>query len=182
MPAACRVILKAPDASDRAAFVSLALRSRRFHAGWVAPARDAAQFAAYLARNRGEDFEALLVCRREDATLLGAINLSQIFRGGFQNAYLGFWIGAPYARCGYMREGLGLALDHALGPLGLHRVEANIQPTNTASKRLIESLGFRLEGYSPRYLKVGGRWRDHERWALLRENWSARRRSQRDPA
>ena len=86
----------------------------------------------------------------------------------------GYWIGAPYARQGYMREGLGLALGHAFKTLRLHRLEANIQPANTASKRLVESLGFRLEGFSPRYLKIGGRWRDHERWAILSEDWQAR--------
>jgi ribosomal-protein-alanine N-acetyltransferase len=162
-------------------FTSLALQSRRFHAGWIIPARNAEQFAAYLARNRGEDFEALLICRREDSAVLGAINLSQIFRGGFQNAYVGYWIGAPYARCGYMGEALALALDHAFGTVQLHRLEANIQPTNIASKRLVERLGFRLEGFSPRYLKVSGRWCDHERWAILREDWRARRRYARSP-
>ena len=75
-----------------------------------------------------------------------------------------------------MREGLGLALGHAFKTLRLHRLEANIQPANLASKRLVEGLGFRLEGLSPRYLKIGGRWRDHERSrAILREDWRARR-------
>ncbi|TMC19351.1 MAG: GNAT family N-acetyltransferase [Chloroflexi bacterium] len=116
-------------------------------------------------------FTFRILVRREDQALLGAVNLSQIFRGGFQNAYLDYWIGAPYARQGYMREGLGLALDHAFKTLRLHRLEANIQPANTASKKLVEGLGFRLEGFSPRYLKIRGRWRDHERWAILKEDW-----------
>jgi [ribosomal protein S5]-alanine N-acetyltransferase len=75
-----------------------------------------------------------------------------------------------------MREGLALALDHAFSSLRLHRLEANIQPANTASIQLVKSLGFRLEGVSPRYLKIRGRWRDHERWAILREEWCARRK------
>jgi ribosomal-protein-alanine N-acetyltransferase len=140
---------------------------------WVSPPADAERFAAYLRRSQESTFEALLLVRREDRALLGAVNLSEIVRGVFLSAYLGYWIGAPYARQGYMREGLGLALDHAVKTLRLHRLEANIQPANTASKRLVESLGFRREGFSPRYLKIGGRWRDHERWAILKEDWRA---------
>jgi len=76
-------------------------------------------------------------------------------------------------------EALQLMLGHAFGRLGLHRVEANIQPGNVASIRLVKRAGFTREGYSRRYLKIGGRWRDHERWALLREDWLKRRRRRR---
>ncbi|MFL6258212.1 MAG: GNAT family N-acetyltransferase [Thermoanaerobaculia bacterium] len=168
-----RLLLRSPRAEDEREFVALAASSKRFLGGWVSPPADAQRFAAYLRRSQEINFEALLLIRREDRALLGAVNLSEIVRGVFQSAYLGYWIGAPYARQGYMREGLGLALDHAFKVLRLHRLEANIQPANTASKRLVESLGFRLEGLSPRYLKIGGRWRDHERWAILSEEWRA---------
>jgi ribosomal-protein-alanine N-acetyltransferase len=70
-----------------------------------------------------------------------------------------------------MKEGLRLLLRSAFGKLRLHRVEANVQPENRSSLGLIESLGFLREGYSARYLKIGGRWRDHERWALIAERW-----------
>lgn len=106
--------------------------------------------------------------------MLGAVNISQIFYGSFRSAYLGYWIGAPFAGQGYMREALSLVLTQAFGSLRLHRIEANLQPTNTPSRRLVQQLGFRLEGYSPKYLKIGGRWRDHERWALLRSEWTSR--------
>jgi ribosomal-protein-alanine N-acetyltransferase len=103
--------------------------------------------------------------------LLGAINLSEIVRGKFQSCYLGYYIGPAYTGQGYMTEALQLMLATAYRRLRLHRVEANIQPNNAASIRLVKRAGFRREGYSPRYLKIGGRWRDHERWALLAENW-----------
>ncbi len=74
-----------------------------------------------------------------------------------------------------MREGLELLLRHSFRGLGLHRVEANIQPENNASVALVRGAGFRLEGLSKRYLKVGGRWRDHERWAITAEDWKERR-------
>jgi len=103
--------------------------------------------------------------------IVGAIELSQIVGGRFRSAYLGYHIGEPFARRGYMREALTLALAFVFGRLRLHRVEANIQPHNRPSIRLVKRLGFRREGYSPRYLNIGGRWRDHERWALLVEEW-----------
>jgi ribosomal-protein-alanine N-acetyltransferase len=166
-----RVLLRHPREEDEEEFIALARSSRRFHAGWVAPPFSAEQFAAYLRRSRADHFEALLVARREDQALLGAINLSEIVRGNFHSAYLGYWIGVAYTRQGYMREGLALAIDHAFKSHRLHRLEANIQPSNTASIRLVNSLGFRLEGLSLKYLKIGGRWRDHERWAILSEEW-----------
>ncbi len=76
-----------------------------------------------------------------------------------------------------MTEGLALVLRHAFRGLGLHRLEANIQPGNRQSRELVRRLGFRREGFSPRYLKIGGRWRDHERWAIVREAWAASRGS-----
>jgi [ribosomal protein S5]-alanine N-acetyltransferase len=72
-----------------------------------------------------------------------------------------------------MTEGLDLLLREAFGPIGLHRVEANVQPGNDRSIALVERLGFRFEGYSPRYLKIGGRWRDHLRYAILAEDFLA---------
>lgn len=176
-----RVLLRSPREEDERDFTAVVRSSRRFLGGWVSPPSTAAAFGAYLRRSSGDTFEALLLVRREDDAVLGAVNLSQIARGNFQSAYLDYWIGASFARQGLMREGLALALDHAFASLRLHRVEANIQPANTASTRLVESLGFRREGLSPRYLKIGGRWRDHERWAILREEWG-RLRSRRGSA
>ena len=95
------------------------------------------------------------------------VTLSEIVTGAFQNAYLGYYGMAALAGHGLMTEAVGLAAAHAFEALGLHRLEANIQPGNQRSLVLVRRLGFRLEGFSPRYLRVSGEWCDHERWALL---------------
>jgi ribosomal-protein-alanine N-acetyltransferase len=95
------------------------------------------------------------------------ININCIVGGTFQSAYLGYYVGAPFARRGYMVEGMKLVTRYAFDEIKLHRVEANVQPGNIASVALVRKCGFRKEGFSPRYLKIFGDWRDHERWALL---------------
>jgi [ribosomal protein S5]-alanine N-acetyltransferase len=119
-----------------------------------------------------DDVAGLLVCRAADGAVMGAITLSQIFYGPLQSAYMGYYIGAAYAGQGYMAEAVGLAFDHAFGALRLHRVEANIQPGNQASLALVRRLGLAHEGFSRRYLFIDGDWRDHERFAMLAEDWA----------
>lgn len=166
-----RVYLRAPARSDQDEFTSLMRASRAFHRPWASAPTDSERFNAYLVDSRRADFEAFLVCRRSDDAILGFFNLSQITRGSLQSAYLGYAAGKRYAGLGYMREGLELVLRAAFQDLRLHRLEANIQPGNKASVALARGAGFKREGFSPRYLKIGGRWRDHERWALLAEEW-----------
>ena len=171
-----RLRLAFPRARDRDEVIAIGRASRAFHRGWASPPTTPEQFARLLERTRRPDFAGLLIRRLDDDAILGAIEISQVVRGAFRSAYLGYQVGAPYARQGYMTEALGLALTYAFGPVGLHRVEANIQPENVPSIALVKRLGFTREGYSRRYLKIGGRWRDHERWALLVEDWRARRK------
>jgi ribosomal-protein-alanine N-acetyltransferase len=171
--AARQVFLRPPTRADRDEFVSLMRASRTWHRPWATAPTDRDAFAAYLNDARRPDFEALLVCRLEDLAILGFFNLTQIARGPLQSAYMGYAIGKPYAGHGYMREGMQLVIRHAFQTLRLHRIEANIQPGNHASVALARGAGFHREGFSPRYLKIGGRWRDHERWALLAEDWRA---------
>src|SRR5215510_6041107 len=165
------VYLRPPTIEDRDEFIHLNRASVRFYRRLATPISTAQQFTNYLRRCQREDFEGLLVCKRDDKAIVGSINLSQIYRGGFQCAYLGYQVGGPFARRGYMTEALQLCLSYAFGTMKLHRLEANIQPNNTASIALAKRVGFRKEGYSPRYLKICGRWRDHERWAILAEDW-----------
>jgi ribosomal-protein-alanine N-acetyltransferase len=168
------VYLRHPTARDADAFVARARASRRLHRSWVHAPDSSVAFQVLLQRAHQPDVASFLICRREDDDLTGAANLSQIFLGNFRNAYLGFYAFEPHARRGYMTEGIGLVLRHAFGTMGLHRVEANVQPDNEASMAFVERLGFRREGFSPRYLKIAGRWRDHVRWAILAEEFTGR--------
>jgi ribosomal-protein-alanine N-acetyltransferase len=169
-----RVFLRAPARGDRREFTELMKDSRDFHSPWATAPTDDERFAAYLADARRADFEAMLLCRGSDGAILGFFNLSQIVRRRLQSAYLGYAVGRPFSGHGYMRDGIQLVLRRSFTLLGLHRIEANIQPGNASSVALARGAGFRREGFSPRYLKIGGRWRDHERWAILSEEWRAR--------
>jgi ribosomal-protein-alanine N-acetyltransferase len=139
------------------------------------PPRDRGLYQAYLGRLRSPTYEGFLIL--SEGRLVGVINVSEIVRGHFQSAFLGFYAFAPHQGQGYMSEGLRLVVAEMFKRRGLHRLEANIQPVNSRSIALVKRLGFRLEGYSPRYLKISGRWRDHERWAITSEDWRGSRPS-----
>lgn len=174
-----RVYLRPPRATDASAFIAAARASHRLHGAWTNPPATRARFDLYLQRFAGDMGKAkdvgFLVFRRDDDALVGVFNFSEIVRGVFQSTYLGYYGFAPHAGQGYMTEGMALALDVAFRKLRLHRVEVNIQPTNARSLALAERVGFTREGYSRRYVKIAGRWRDHVRLALLAEDWPALR-------
>ncbi len=171
MKRASRVYLEPISPARREEFLRLARASRSFHRKWVAPPATPKTFAAYMDRIGDESFRCFYVCRREDGALLGVVNISQIVRRLFQSAYLGYYVFAPYARQGYLGEGLALALAEAFRKIRLHRVEANLQSGNAPSRKLVKRLGFRKEGFSLRYLRIAGKWTDHERWAMTVEDW-----------
>ena len=162
-----RVYIRPPVLSDVKAFLAVVRDSRALHHPWIAAPNTPARFRAYVRRMVPPANYAFLVCRRDTETLVGVINLTNVVRGLFQSGYLGYYAFAGNERQGLMRQGLQAVVRRAFKSLKLHRLEANIQPGNAASIALALSCGFRKEGYSPRYLKVGGRWRDHERWAVL---------------
>ena len=166
-----KILLRAPTSKDCAEFISLNRASRRFHRSLVSPPVTPEQFASFLKKSKTETSICVFICLVTDSSIIGAISLSQIFRSGFQNAYLGYYVGAQYAGQGHMTEALQLLLRFAFKDLRLHRLEANIQPGNVASIALVKRAGFVLEGYSKRYLKICGRWQDHERWAILADDW-----------
>ena len=179
-----RVYLRRPGPRDAAAFIAGARLSDRLHRGWVQAPTTKAGFAAYLRRFAGPKSRdpasashvGVVVCKLDDDALIGVFNLSEIVRGAFESSYLGYYAFAPHAGQGYMSEGLNLVLALVFGKLKLHRVEANVQPTNRPSVSLVRRAGFTHEGFSPRYVKIAGRWRDHERFAMLAEDWRRLRR------
>jgi ribosomal-protein-alanine N-acetyltransferase len=167
--AAPPVALRALEYSDRDEFLAMVRESRELHRPWAYPPERPDQFDELVARSRRDDVVTLLACRAGNGAIVGVFTISQIVRGAFQSAFLGYYGSAAHARRGYMRASLELVLDHAFFSLRLHRLEANIQPGNGPSIALARGAGFRLEGFSPRYLLIGGRWRDHERWAITAE-------------
>lgn len=178
-----RVYVRPPRRSDAPAFAAAVAASRGLHHPWVQPPAAAAAFAAYVARFAGAQSRdparathvGLFVCRVADDAHVGVVNLSEIVRGNFHSAYLGYYGLSPHVGQGYMREGLALTLALAFRKLRLHRVEAGVQPANERSIALLRTAGFTREGCSRRYVKIAGRWRDHERWAILADDWRARR-------
>lgn len=173
MPAS--VYLERPSARRRVEFLAAVHRSRRLHRHFAHPPKNRRAYDAWLARLRRPSHEGHFLVLCEGAALVGVINVNEIVRGAFQSGYLGYYAFEPHAGRGLMEAGLRLVISHAFRDLGLHRLEANIQPENAASIALIQRLGFVREGFSPGYLKIGDRWRDHERWALLRERWRPRK-------
>ena len=153
-------------AADETAFIAAAQASRRLHQRWVTAPGDAEAFARNLARFDGVAHHSFVV--EAAGQLAGVVNLTNVILGGFCSGYLGYYAFAGFEGRGLMTQGLNAVVRHAFKDLGLHRVEANIQPGNLASIALARRCGFQLEGYSPKYLKIAGRWRDHERWARVK--------------
>ena len=167
-------MLRVPTPGDGDAFVAAMRASRRLHAGWLTAPTTPAAFDALLERALDASFQPMLACLVDGGAIVGFFNISQIIRGALQSASVGYGGVAAHAGRGYMTEGLELVLRRAFTELDLHRLEANIQPGNAASIALVRRCGFVREGLSEGYLKIGGRWRDHERWAIRAEQWRER--------
>jgi len=163
-----------PSLQHMDAFLEAVRRSRSLHRGLVTPPSTPEAFRGYVDALGSPSREGFLVVSAATGELAGVVNVSEIVRGPLQSAYLGYYALEPHAGRGLMRQGLAGVVGLCLGKLKLHRLEANIQPQNLRSIALVRSLGFRREGFSPRYLKICGRWRDHERWALLADEWRRR--------
>jgi ribosomal-protein-alanine N-acetyltransferase len=168
---AVRVEEVAPRHEDE--FIAAARRSVSLHDPWVSAPTDPDAFRAYVGRLDAKSNAGFLL-RSTREELVGVVNVNEIVRGRFQSAYLGYYAFVPHHGRGYMTSGLAAVVSLCFGAHGLHRLEANIQPGNDRSIALVKRLGFRREGYSERYLSLGGAWRDHERWAITREEWPQR--------
>ena len=148
-------------------------RSQSLHLPWVKPFTDREGFDAWMQRLASSRHLGFVIRERKDNSIVGIVNLNEIVRGAFQNAYLGYYAMAGKTGRGLMTEALFAVLSVAFDDIKLHRVEANVQPENDSSIALVRRVGFRLEGFSPRYLYIDGAWRDHQRWAITAEEFAS---------
>jgi ribosomal-protein-alanine N-acetyltransferase len=173
-----RVYLRPPKRRDWKAWSQLRADSQAFLIPWEptwpsdaltrrAFRRRLQQYSHEVQSGQGYSF---LIFRRSEDTLLGGISVTNVRRGVAQSASLGYWIGRPYARQGYMAEALTAVLDFAFDELNLHRVEAACLPENVASQGLLRKVGFREEGYARGYLRINGMWQDHVLFGILAED------------
>ncbi|MFJ4876647.1 GNAT family N-acetyltransferase [Streptomyces sp. NPDC088745] len=160
---------------DAAEFTARARESRALHGRWLTAPETVEAFHGYAGALVGSPSRVgFLVCTRDDGGIAGFVNINNIVEGAFQSGALGYGAFAHAAGRGLLSEGLDLVIRHAFGRLGLHRLEANIQPGNEASLALVRRAGFRYEGYSPDFLFLAGAWRDHERWAVTAPEYRPR--------
>ena len=178
---ATRVLVRRAEPADEQPFLAAVRRSVDFIRPWNPVSIDPAAFRRLLEDD--PTFVAYLVLERANGDVAGKVTVNGIQRGAVCSAALGYDAYLPYAGSGRMAEGLRLVIDRCFtadrkGGLGLHRVEVNVQPDNARSLALARRVGFRHEGFSPRFLWINGGWRDHERFALTVEEWpvSGRRR------
>jgi ribosomal-protein-alanine N-acetyltransferase len=177
-----RVVLRAPERQDWAAWAELREASRGFltpwEPSWGDDALSRAAFRRRLARYalewHSDQGYTFLLFRVDDGAPLGGISLTNVRRGVAESCSVGYWIGERYARQGYMTEGLALALKFAFERLRLHRVEAACLPHNAASRGLLRKSGFREEGYAREYLCIDGKWQDHVLFGMLAGEWHKR--------
>jgi len=171
-----RLSLRQPRHGDYPAWAALREESAAFLMPWEPQwagdhlTRKGFANRVYWAHRSIRDGSALplFLIRRADLALVGAITLDNIRRGPAQAGTLGYWIGAPFARQGFMREAIEGVVHHAFDRLDLSRLEAACLPENQASRRLLESCGFKYEGVAQSYLQINGRWRTHVLYAALR--------------
>lgn len=162
--------LREPQFTDEVAFLAMTQASKDLHYPWVSPPQTFHEFAEYIKRYQQPSHKSYLIFH-ESGDIIGVYNISEIVRGSFQSAYLGFYAAKKYAGQGLMKQGLVPVLKEVFNTLALHRIEANIQPANTRSIHLVKNVGFMKEGFSPRYLNINNQWCDHERWAITLEDW-----------
>jgi len=153
--------------ADAAELIAANRASQEYHLPWVTSFTDQAGFDSWFARCLTGPNVGLVAREVASNKVVGVVNINEVVAGAFQSAYLGYYGMSSSSRQGLMTEALRAAVGYAFGDLGLHRLEANIQPQNIASIALVRRLGFHKEGFSPAYLRIDGQWRDHERWALL---------------
>ncbi len=172
------VLLRTPQMTDYAEWAALRELSREFLTPWEPtwPADDLSRSAfrrrvrRYAEDLRSDQGYAFLIIRSADNTLVGGLTLANIRRGVAQAGSLGYWMGRPFVRHGYMTAAVGAVVSFAFGTLRLHRLEAACIPTNAGSMRLLEKTGFVREGYARDYLCINGIWQDHLLYGRLQDS------------
>jgi ribosomal-protein-alanine N-acetyltransferase len=172
------VTLRLPQMAEFEEWAALRTASRDFLTPWEPswPADDLTRAAfrrrlkRYAEDWRTDQSYAFFVFRKQDNVLLGGLTLANVRRGVAQAGSIGYWLGMPFARCGYMTAAVKAVLPFCFETLRLHRVEAACIPTNTASIRLLERCGFLREGYARQYLCINGVWQDHLLFARLKDD------------
>ena len=165
-----RTRIQTPEATDEEAFQSAMQDSIGLHHPWVSAPKDHAGWLRYMNRLDRNNEDGFLIKRIHDGAICGVINLYIITYEALCSAYVSYYGVVGHIESGYMKEGMLQVIRYAFEELGLHRLEANIQPGNLSSIGLARSTGFEYEGYSPRYLRIKGKWCDHERWAVLADS------------
>jgi [ribosomal protein S5]-alanine N-acetyltransferase len=168
------IVLARPSPADADEFIAAAIDSATLHGAWLSAPDNVERFTAFLSRAAREDQASYLIRHSACGGLVGYVNVNNIVRGALRSGHLGYAAFRSHTGRGLMTAGLAAVVTDAFTSLSLHRLEANIQPGNAPSLKLVRRLGFRREGYSPRYLFIDGQWRDHERWSVLAEDWASR--------
>jgi ribosomal-protein-alanine N-acetyltransferase len=161
------VALRPLQLSDESEFLNNSIASKKLHRNWVIVPRTKRQFWEYVNEMNSDTNKAFAVIDKNTFAIVGVVEFRDIFMFDFKNSYISYYAFHQYLRQGFMKSGVLKAVDFAFKKLRLHRLEANIQPENKASIALVKSCGFKKEGFSPKFIKKGGKWKDHERWALL---------------
>jgi len=167
------VYLERPSSSRERDYLDACHRSRALHRGLVAAAATPADYHDYLQRASLPSQESFFVVTAAGAQLAGVVNILDIVRGATSAGRLAYFAFVPHAGSGLMREGVEQVIDLAFRELDLARLDADVQPGNARSRALVERQGFRRRGAPPLQLKIGSRWREHERFTLLRVHWLA---------
>lgn len=162
-----RTYFRSVAGKDRDEMLELSRSSRELHWPWINPPLTSHMFKVYLRRTQREDHAGYVICHRDSDAIVGVVNVNNIVMGSFLSASLSYYAAQAHAGQGFMREGLLQVKEHLFVQLGLHRIEANIQPDNTASIALARCCGFEWEGLSRQFLYINGAWRDHERWTAV---------------
>jgi RimJ/RimL family protein N-acetyltransferase len=172
MPVDNSLFIRPLAREDESSFLAAMQRSQPLYDPWMKTPLTHDDFMELFNRYSQTNHKSFLLCN-QSGEIVGVFNLSEIVRGIFQNAYLGFSVIIDYAGQGLMSHGLKLVLQTVFGDMKLHRLEANIQPSNARSINLVKSNGFRKEGFSLRYLYINNEWRNFERWAITLEDWES---------